>query len=486
MKTEFLTKFLKPPDVSFILLDWSCRESFHMMEYLSRQTVARDRYEICWIEYYSRRSPEIKELLEHAETAGEPPPVDQWIVMETPPSVYYHKHLMYNTGIVNARGRIIVLCDSDTMVQPTFVQSIIDEFEKDENIVLHLDEVRSKDRRFYPFNHPTVKEILENGCINWAGTTTTGILEELDPLHTRNYGACFAALRKDLIEIGGADEHIDYLGHICGPYELTFRLINAGKREIWHPSEFLYHTWHPGTDGDMNYLGPHDGRNMSTTALEARRTGRIQPYVENFAIQTLRQQPDVLFMPPEETLIPYIEMLSWSKEKLAHIKYTKENSVWSAPGLKFKIRYFLTKLELLNMLLAITLDQIVSKFHSHFGSFVMQKSFFDKLYLGFRHIWRLWQNNRYTVQSCKDVIESISKSGVTEIALYGEGQVIGILSKLLKLTRLELFGCFKPGQEQSLTRFDGPVIIATFTHITESLEKLKISGIKPENIYRLQ
>ena len=131
-----------------------------MLEYLGRQTVARDRYEICWIEYYSRRSPEIKELVERAASAGAQPPVDQWIIMETPSTVYYHKHLMYNVGIVNAHGRIVVLCDSDTMVKPTFVQTILEEFDKDENIVLHLDEVRSKDRRFYPFNRPTFKEIL--------------------------------------------------------------------------------------------------------------------------------------------------------------------------------------------------------------------------------------------------------------------------------------------------------------------------------------
>ena len=63
---------------------------------------------------------------------------------------------------------------------------------------------------------------------------TTGLLDNVDPLHTRNYGACMSALREDLLKIGGADEHIDYLEHICGPYEMTFRLVNAGKREVWY------------------------------------------------------------------------------------------------------------------------------------------------------------------------------------------------------------------------------------------------------------
>jgi len=58
--------------------------------------------------------------------------------------------------------------------------------------------------------------------------------------------------------------------------------------EVWHPSEFLYHTWHPGQAGDGNYLGPHDGRHMSTTALEARTSGRVLPLLENPAIAALR------------------------------------------------------------------------------------------------------------------------------------------------------------------------------------------------------
>ncbi len=46
---------------------------------------------------------------------------------------------------------------------------------------------------------------------------------------------------------------------------------------------------HPGTDGADNYLGPHDGMNMSTTALQSLTSGRIQPLVENRAISELRR-----------------------------------------------------------------------------------------------------------------------------------------------------------------------------------------------------
>jgi hypothetical protein len=65
-------------------------------------------------------------------------------------------------------------------------------------------------------------------------------------------------------------------------------LINYGLRELWDDREFTYHTWHPGQAGADNYLGPHDGRHMSTTSIEALTSGRVSPLAENEAIHLLR------------------------------------------------------------------------------------------------------------------------------------------------------------------------------------------------------
>ncbi len=86
----------------------------------------------------------------------------------------------------------------------------------------------------------------------------------------------------DLIAVGGADEHLDYLGYVCGPYDLTFRLVNHGLPERWLRDEYLYHTWHPNQSGANNdYRGPHDGRFMSLRVLVTRVDGRVWPCVEN-------------------------------------------------------------------------------------------------------------------------------------------------------------------------------------------------------------
>jgi hypothetical protein len=294
MRTVLYDGTLTSPRVSFILVDWNCRESFHALDYLARQDVPRSEYEVIWIEYYDRRAGEIDRRVAAAEAKAEPPPVDNWIVMEMPSDVYYHKHLMYNVGIFQARGQIIVICDSDAMFEPSFVRTVTEAFAADPDMVLHIDEVRSARRDFYPFNYPSFEEVRGSGALNWRDGKTTGLWDTVDPLHSRNYGACLCAWRRDLIAIGGADEHLDYLGHVCGPYELTFRLVNRGRRKVWHQTHFIYHTWHPGTNGQGNYIGPNDGFGMSATALDIRASGRVAPLRENEAIRLERTgaEPD--------------------------------------------------------------------------------------------------------------------------------------------------------------------------------------------------
>lgn len=286
MKILFKNPELKGVKVSIILIDWSVRESFHILDYLNSQTVERNKYEIIWIEYYDRKEEKIEKKLKDSVEKRRPI-LDKWILLEMPKDVYYHKHLMFNIGIILSEGEIICIPDSDAMLRPTFVETIIKEFEKKPNIVLHIDEIRNKNKKFYPFNYPSFEEVLGKGRIyRWDGKTDIDKLE--DPIHLLNYGACMCARKEDLIKIGGADEHIDYLGHICGVYEMTFRLKNYGLKEVWSKEEFLYHTYHPGEGGSFDYYGPQDGLNMSTTSLNTLITKRVLPLKENKAINFIR------------------------------------------------------------------------------------------------------------------------------------------------------------------------------------------------------
>jgi hypothetical protein len=275
------------PRLSIVLVDWSVRESFHSLDYLAQQTVDRSQYEVLWVEYYGTRPAEIQRRVERAK-AGGPRPLDAWIVLELPREIRYHKHLLYNAGLLASRGEYVVFCDSDAMYRPSFVASILAAFDEHPDRVIHLDQVRSQARRYYPFCHPTFEELHASGGCALVNGAPPGLAATRDRLHRANYGACMAAPRDALLKIGGADEHLDYLGHICGPYDMTFRLVNLGLAEHWHPSEWSYHTWHPGTDGPAEYHGPHDGRGVSATALRNRENGRVLPYSENEGIRALR------------------------------------------------------------------------------------------------------------------------------------------------------------------------------------------------------
>ena len=294
----------RAPRLSLILLDWSVRESFHLLYYLRQQSVDRDQFEVIVIEFYSRIAEPLKQF------AGE---VDTWVLLEMPEACIYHKHLMYNCGLALAHGEVVVLCDSDAMVKDSFIETILFNFRNSEKTVLHLDQFRNVRRDLYPFKYPSFEEVLGEGCINNVDGKTAGIVDRIDPLHSRNYGACMCARRADLIEIGGADEHIDYLGHICGPYEMTFRLLNNGFKEVWDETEYLYHTWHPGQAGVDNYQGPHDGRQMSSSALESLITGRVYPLVENKTMRLIKDRERLSEIAIMESLVDKRYLKAWDR-----------------------------------------------------------------------------------------------------------------------------------------------------------------------------
>ncbi|MBI5673497.1 MAG: hypothetical protein HZC50_09720 [Nitrospirae bacterium] len=115
-----------------------------------------------------------------------------------------------------------------------------------------------------------------------------------------NEGACMTVRRADAIRFGGFDEHPSYRGYLCGPYDLGWRLINAGWPEVWHNEAVaLWHFAHPdpiGTNGQRASLKqllekahPHVNGH-ALTAVEAFSTGRFQPLRENPDIWALRMR----------------------------------------------------------------------------------------------------------------------------------------------------------------------------------------------------
>src|SRR3990167_4012293 len=471
-----------------------------MLHYINDQTIPRSDYEIIWIEYFTKRAREIDDFLEKNREVGADPFIDSWIIMGLPPGTYYHKHLMYNVGITVSKGKIVVVCDSDTMVKPTFLQSIIETIEGSKDIVLHLDEVRNVEKKFYPFNFPSFDNFLNTRCLNWVGDTTFGLIDTEDSLHSRNYGACLAALRSDLIRIGGADEHIDFLGHICGPYDFTFRMRNCGKREIWHEGEFLYHTWHPGTDGVGNYFGPHDGKNMSTTSLEAIRMGRIQPLVKNPAIKILENKDhEIIYSDPKESLLPTREIPEWDIERMDESikrRHFEKNYRFTSPLYyrKYSKDYFYKNFKIYSLIITNIIRQsyrkVVQKLFQQMGrerfpNRIIRRGFWGTVFIGPIFILRNWKNHKYFVQACAQTLNRLIEEDILEIALIGDGSTVEMLKALVIGTPINLVSAVPSSRREELKGFNGKIVVASFTRIGEAVSQLEIMGAKLENIIRL-
>jgi len=78
-----------PPLVSIILLDWSCRERFHALDWLTSQTVPREQYELIWVELFDRVVPKAIH--------------DADVVITCNQKRSYHKHKGYNAGLLESR-----------------------------------------------------------------------------------------------------------------------------------------------------------------------------------------------------------------------------------------------------------------------------------------------------------------------------------------------------------------------------------------------
>jgi hypothetical protein len=301
------------PLVSIILLDWSCRERFHALDWLNQQTVPRDQYELIWVELFDRIVPKALEQCDVLMTCGQ--------------TGAYHKHSGYNAGLLESKGQIVTVCDSDAVFPPDFVESIIKSFqfsngEPSPLVLMHYEWRTSSE---YPDGLDAIEGLT---AFKW---------QDLWP----NVGACVSVRRIDAIRFGGFDEHESYRGFVCGPYDLAWRLVNAGMPEIWHdPKIALWHFAHPAPyfhplEFSFSNLKrffevghPHVDYH-ALTAVEAFSTGRMQPLQENPEIYKIRMSLRRIGTPYEEHYATQTGPAGFSTSQRLHfrLKLLREGAV---------------------------------------------------------------------------------------------------------------------------------------------------------------
>jgi len=266
------------------LHDWSVRESFHTVRSLQNQTVSRDKYEIIWVEYYNKKLPsDVREM------------VDKHIVLDLKDR--HFKHRMMNEGLVKASGKIVTQMNSDDLVKPTFIASILETFEKHKNekIYVQIDRGDCLNQGYFPLDKTKAswEQIITGpGMYEWdhKHKLPRGLVEDDGPFQPdglsrlRDWGSCFSTYRKDALTFGGHDEDEAYHSYWCGVYELAWRMQNAGWKEVFHPTEYTLHVWHPETGwpsdpkiDDVWNRGVIETGTVNKEAFSVRNSGRIFP-----------------------------------------------------------------------------------------------------------------------------------------------------------------------------------------------------------------
>jgi glycosyltransferase involved in cell wall biosynthesis len=215
--------------ISVILIDGSFRERFHAIDAFASQTFPAEQFEIIWVEHYDRLDPAL------AERATRYPNLR---IITLGREGEYHSAYCRNAGVRESRGELIVYADGDVVPEPNVLQSLWDEHQKADDLVIFLyrhDEPQSVHRDDWDLSHLQTHSTIGN---------------------TTNYGACMSVRKKWIVAINGWEQHPAFGSHInAHGIDMYIRFKNLGLAVKWDPSIRLYHPWHPLTDvGSYAYV----------------------------------------------------------------------------------------------------------------------------------------------------------------------------------------------------------------------------------------
>jgi hypothetical protein len=208
--------------ISVIMIDGGFREYIFALEYFSHQDFPSNEYEIIWVEYYDRPHPDLKKY----------PGVK---VKTLNQKGMYHSSYCFNGGIKEAKGEVLVIPDADVMVEKDFLSTAYEEHSKNHELVMYFHRYCQTEEFF--------KE--NNFSFDYVKSTSRYLKSSIE-----NYGGCLSVRKRWLLEIGGYEQHRAFAtGNHANGKDVYTRLKNLGLYVKWHPHQYLYHPWHPGTGG---------------------------------------------------------------------------------------------------------------------------------------------------------------------------------------------------------------------------------------------
>ncbi len=204
--------------ISVIMVDGGFREKFHLIDYLNRQTLPRDMYELIWVEFFD----DVNSCLASK-------PGVEIVTLGHSKDHPYHSSYCFNEGIRRSRGELVVIIDADQVVEPDFLEAILREHRETDRLVMYVmrwDE--PKEEHIEPVDLEHLRRV-------------TRIKNPV------NYGGCLTVRKKWLYEINGYDLDPIFEGLHANGRDLWTRFKNLGLYVMWHPTQRMYHPWHPNT-----------------------------------------------------------------------------------------------------------------------------------------------------------------------------------------------------------------------------------------------
>ena len=212
------------PKISIILVDGFYRPHFAIIDSLLQQTFPQNEFEVLWVEYYDKVKPEL------AEKVNRHP---NFRIITLGKEGVYHSSFCFNAGINEARGDLLLIIDADVLVEKEFIETIWDEHQKNEKLVMYI----------FRYDEPKRETPL---CLNYDHLRDVCVME-----NPANYGGCLTVRKKWLMKINGYEQHEVFRsgGDHANGLDVYTRLKNLGLHVMWHPDLKMYHPWHPHKKG---------------------------------------------------------------------------------------------------------------------------------------------------------------------------------------------------------------------------------------------
>jgi len=234
----------KRPKISVVMVDGAFRDRYDSIDFMARQNMPAEDFELIWVEFYNRISPDLQRRIDTR-------PGFKAIALKRTGT--YHSSFCFNRGITEAKGELVVIPDADVIAEPGFLSTVWQDHQQSDELACY----------YHRYNEPKDKH-AETICLDHLRR----VCELTNP---SNHGACLSVRREWLTRINGYEQSpIFASGFHANDKDIYARLCSLGLMVRWNPTVKLLHPWHEMTGEVTPHYTPQldvinwRGRTLST------------------------------------------------------------------------------------------------------------------------------------------------------------------------------------------------------------------------------